>query len=217
MKKFKDLTGQKFGKLTVLGFHHIEKYHRKDRDEYQNIYYWLCKCECGNKKVMQVKKKTQSCGCESRKNLLKSHIYNGLSNTKLYNIWQGMKSRCYRKKASNYKLYGNRGIKICDEWLNNFMNFYGWALNNGYSDDLTIDRIDVNGNYEPSNCRWTTVKEQSRNRRNNNELTYNNETHCIAEWVELLGISKDILYKKSKTNMNDQEIIEYALSKKEQK
>ena len=99
-----------------------------------------------------------------------------------------MKSRCYNKTDPTYKYYGARSITICQEWLDDFMNFYNWAMDNGYKENLTIDRIDVNGNYEPSNCRWTTNTEQQRNRTDNRYLTINGETHCLKEWCEILNV-----------------------------
>ena len=99
-----------------------------------------------------------------------------------------MKSRCYTESNSDYKDYGGRGISICDEWLNDFVSFYNWSMNNSYSDGLSIDRIDVNGNYEPSNCRWATNKEQANNKRTNMFCTINGETKTLKEWSEERGI-----------------------------
>lgn len=100
-----------------------------------------------------------------------------------------MKDRCYNEHNKQYKDYGGRGIKICDDWLNNNTLFFNWSMENGYTDNLTIDRINVNGNYEPSNCRWITKKQQNRNSRKNVNFTYNNETHCLSEWCEVLGLN----------------------------
>ena len=108
--------------------------------------------------------------------------------SRLYTIWNSMKQRCYTKSCTSYKRYGARGISMCDEWKNNYMEFYNWAIQNGYSDNLTIDRIDTNGNYEPSNCRWATYKEQANNTRKIKRYTFNGETHTPREWEEIVGI-----------------------------
>ena len=115
-------------------------------------------------------------------------VKHNLSKTKLFKVWCGMKDRTLNKNDKHYKNYGNRGIKICNEWLEDFKCFYDWALNNGYKEGLTIDRINVNGNYEPNNCRWITWKEQQNNRTNNHYITYKGETHTMKQWSELLGI-----------------------------
>lgn len=107
-----------------------------------------------------------------------------------------MKDRCYNRRCSNYKNYGGRGIKMCDEWLNDFMSFYNWAMSHGYIEGLTIDRIDVNGNYEPNNCRWVDMKQQQRNRTDNRYFIINGETHCLSEWCEILGLKYRTVYSR---------------------
>ena len=109
-----------------------------------------------------------------------------------------MKKRCINSSDRLFKYYGGRRITICEEWKNDFQAFYDWAMANGYKDDLTIDRIDVNGNYEPSNCRWANSKLQARNMRNNNFVTYKGETHCLSEWAELYNISYKTFWKRLK-------------------
>lgn len=119
--------------------------------------------------------------------------------SRLYKCWAHMKERCYREADSDYKNYGGRGIRVCDEWRNDYLAFKEWALANGYEPSLTIDRIDYNGNYEPSNCRWATWKEQSNNRRGLHYLTYNGETKTLTEWSEITGISFTTLYMRLTT------------------
>lgn len=114
----------------------------------------------------------------------------GRKGTRLYRIYNAMKTRCYNGNFPAYKWYGGRGITICDEWKNDFKAFYDWALSNGYRDDLTIDRIDVNGNYEPKNCRWVDNYTQSNNRRNNHYINLFNETHTLKEWSDRFKISE---------------------------
>lgn len=120
----------------------------------------------------------------------------GDTGTKLYMAWQNMRARCNRKSAREYNNYGGRGIKVCDEWLHNYEAFKGWAIKNGYSEELTLDRINVDGNYCPENCRWITNKEQQNNKRNNVLYTYNGETKTLAEWSENLGICYKTLQKR---------------------
>ena len=187
--KRQDITGQKFGKLTVIKRLGLNS-------SGHSIY--LCQCECGNfTKVSRPNLKSgsvKSCGC-----LLKhSEKRHGLSKTPLYNSWRDMKIRCYNENSPSYVNYGGRGIKVCEEWLNDFMTFYKWAMANGYKKGLSIDRIDVNGNYEPNNCRWVSMKVQQNNRRNNHYITYRGETHTLMEWSEITGINYDCL----KTRIN---------------
>lgn len=178
MGKFKDISGQKFGKLTAL---------RRLRNT-KGKTYWLCVCDCGNFKEVRYDMlqngHTRSCNCLYKK----SNAIHGMYNTRLYNTWKNIKSRCYYNKNISYKNYGMRGIKVCNEWKDDFQAFYDWAINNGYKEDLEIDRIDVNGNYEPNNCRWLTHKEQQQNRRATIKYTTNGETHCLKEWYNIYGI-----------------------------
>lgn len=188
MKTKKDLTGQKFGRLEVI--------------KYLNDNYWLCQCECG--KITKVKSynltsnHTKSCGCLKNKAYNYSHKQ---SKTRLYDIWIGIKTRCNNKNSKSYKNYGGRGIKVCDEWLKDFLNFYDWAINNGYQEDLTIDRIDINGNYEPSNCRWADKITQANNTSRNKFINYNGENHTIAEWARKLNKNYKNLHKKIKKGL----------------
>ena len=107
-----------------------------------------------------------------------------------------MKQRCYNTNSQNFKYYGGKGVSVCDEWRNNSQAFYDWAMSHGYSDELTLDRIDNDGNYEPSNCRWVTMKEQDNHRSNNVILTLNGESHTIPEWSEILGIKQHVIRNK---------------------
>ena len=112
-----------------------------------------------------------------------------MKQTRLYETWCGMKKRCYNPKSREYKSYGKRGIKVCEEWKNDFMAFYRWAVSSGYSDDLTIDRIDVNGDYSPSNCKWSTLLEQQRNKTTTLFIEHDGQKKTLAEWCEVLGVS----------------------------
>lgn len=125
-------------------------------------------------------------------------LKHGKRHTRLYMTYYRLKQKCYNSNNKDYPNYGGRGITICDEWLNDFMSFYDWAINNNYRDDLTIDRIDVNGNYDPSNCRWVDTKTQNRNKRTNLQYTINGETHCLGEWCEILNLDYMKVYQRIK-------------------
>jgi len=187
MSNFKDVTGQRFGLLTVI---------KRVKNDKQGNSKWLCKCDCGNEKIVRLsclkRSTTPSCGCLTIKNIKKANTKHKLSKTRIYRIWKGMKHRCYCPSSNGYELYGGRGVTVCNEW-NEFTPFYEWAKISGYQENLTIDRIDVNGNYEPSNCKWSTGKEQANNRRNNHIITYNGETHTLSEWANKYNIPVGLL------------------------
>ena len=129
-----------------------------------------------------------------------SGFKHGLSNTRIHRIWHSMYCRCYYKTTNQYKCYGGRGITVCEEWKHSegFLKFYNWAMKNGYSDELTLDRIDVNGNYEPNNCRWVTPKQQGNNRTNNVLYTFKNQTKTSKQWCDEYGISQTTLNDRLK-------------------
>lgn len=161
---FKNLVGQRFGMLTVLS-----------RAENKKLYSvcWNCVCDCGKIKAIRSHDlctgKTTSCGCLGALHRQKASITHGGTRTRLYRIWTAMHSRTTNEKTQFYYCYGGRGISICDEWKNSFEKFRDWSLSHGYQDNLSIDRINNDGNYEPSNCRWATVKEQQLNKRKKGE------------------------------------------------
>ena len=145
---------------------------------------------------------THSCGCKKKNQITKMNIENithGQRNSRLYKIWCGMKYRCNKPNYDEYQHYGGRGIVVCQEWNNNFSIFYSWAVSNGYDENLTIDRIDVNGNYEPDNCRWTTMKIQENNKRNNIVLFFDGKEQTISQWSEDLGINRETIYHRLKS------------------
>ena len=127
---------------------------------------------------------------------MKHNYKHGMYKTRLYKAWDSMKARCYRKSVGPYPKYGGRGITVCDEWKNSFVAFRDWALANGYVEGLSLDRIDPSGNYEPSNCRWVTMKEQENNKRSNRRIEHNGETHTLSEWCDITGIPFHVLHHR---------------------
>lgn len=194
MAKRVDITGMRFGRLTVIDYHHT------NADKYAC---WRCRCDCGKVVVVPGKSlrtgNTKSCGCLSidaaTERIVSFNTTHGSTQTRLFRTWTNIKTRCENPNAINYKDYGGRGIKVCDEWQK-FEPFCDWALANGYADNLSIDRIDNNGNYEPLNCRWATDKEQANNRRSNRVIEFNGEKKNLKQWAETLGISGGALGRR---------------------
>lgn len=200
MKK-DNLTGMRYGKLTC-----VSSFSKNKKT------YWNCICDCGNKTIVysgHLKNgHTKSCGCWSVEALISRSTTHGKTRTRLYKIYHHMNERCYSPKAINYKNYGARGIKICDEWKNDFTAFYNWAIANGYDDKLSIDRIDNDGNYEPNNCRWVTRKKQCNNRRSNRLIECNGKIQTLQEWADETNINSNTITLRLKRNWT----IERALS-----
>jgi len=199
MKKQRNLVNQKFGKLLVL-----ESCGKKENN---NHYFSKVKCECGKIYLVPDTELIYGRRTSCKKCANKTH---GMTHSRLFNIWQSMKQRCYCKTCNVYKYYGNRGIKICNEWLNDFECFYNWAINNGYKENLTIDRIDANKNYEPSNCRWGDMFVQANNKRTNKLITYKGVTNTLANWARMYKINQNVLGYRIKNGWD----IEKALTLK---
>lgn len=191
MSKLIDLTEQRFGMLTVKEFAGLNK-HKQAK--------WKCLCDCGNTKVIASNNLRRglivSCGCYKDENSKHIHVTHGHSKTRLYKIWQGIKRRCYNSNEIRYKNYGGKGIKMFEEWKNDFSIFEEWALNNGYEDDLTIDRIDLSKDYDPSNCRWATIEQQANNKSNNVFVEVNGITHTLGEWAKIVGVPYRTIYNR---------------------
>lgn len=203
LPKFKDVSGQRFGRLTAL--YRLNNYHK-------NGVYWLCVCDCGNlSEVLSTnlyRNHTTSCGCLQKDTISKIAKKHGKTGTKLYSTWKRIKRFCYNINVKKYKHYGGRGITMCDEWKNDFQAFYDWAMTNGYQEGLTIDRINVNGNYEPTNCRWATMKQQERNRTNNKYININGDIRCLSEWCETLGLKYSTVQSRLRYGWNIQRALE---------
>lgn len=202
MGKAKDLTGQRFGRLTVTGF-----YGRDSKGRRQ----WKCKCDCGTEKVVLANKlltgRIKSCGC-IRKELSKERMTrHGMYGTRLYNIWADMIQRCNNPKNISYKYYGGKGVTVCEEWKD-FPIFAKWALANGYNDNLSIDRKNSNGNYEPGNCRWETNFVQCNNKGNNRRIAYNGRTYTAAEIAKETGDNYFTIISRIKRGWSDKEVYE---------
>lgn len=187
-----DLTGERFGRLIVIKKGETDKNYNTS---------WVCKCDCGNEVTVQTghlrSGHTQSCGCihdECVRKMIDGNVTHGMSHTPTYNVWRGIMARCYNPNHISYKYYGAKGVTVCKRWLSSFDNFF---------DDMgekpsgkSIDRIDSSGNYEPSNCKWSTIEEQNRNMSTNITITMNGETKTVAEWAREYGVSRFPIYRR---------------------
>jgi len=196
--------GIKINELTIIGFEKIQR----GRSTCWN---WICRCSCGTIKSIPplrvLNGNTTSCGCLKRNRIIEynntekiKHGYarSGKNRNRLYTIWCGVKSRCLNVKSHDYENYGGRGISICDEWKNSFEAFKEWATNSGYNDTLSLDRIDVNKSYCPENCRWSTAKEQQRNKQKTEKYNYKGKLATLSEISEDCGVKYGTLYQRVK-------------------
>lgn len=187
----KDISGKRFGKLVA-----IRPHHKDSRGEY----FWLCKCDCGNETIVSGYKlrsgNTKSCGCLQNEMRGQSRTKHHMTNTRLYATWENMRARCKNPNCDSFYRYGARGITVCDEWDHSFENFYIWAMSNGYSDELTIERIDINKGYCPENCCWILPKKQYLNRSDNHRITAFGKTQTIKEWSDESGIKYDTIERR---------------------
>lgn len=191
-----NLIGQKFGRLTVVDLDHRDASYRT---------YWLCECDCPEHNRVVIygcnlrDGTTKSCGCLASERAVETNTKHGMSGTRIYHTWQHIRQRCENKNNKDYPRYGGLGVTVCNEW-HDFEKFKDWSMGNGYDDTLTIDRMDVRGDYCPENCRWTDLITQENNKRNNHLVTYADTTHTVAEWSRILNVNYQSLYGRIKRN-----------------
>ena len=193
-----NFIGRRFGKLVVVKYLYTNKIGK-------TIY--LCKCDCGNFKEVKrnclVVGHTKSCGCLPRKGNFK----HGQRRTRLYSTWLNIKDRCNNKNNSHFKYYGEKGIKMCDEWANDFLSFKNWAVENGYVEGLSIERIDNNKGYDPNNCKWIPTKEQARNRSNVKFQIINGEKMSLSEIAIKYNVNPSTIYGRYRRGKRNEELI----------
>lgn len=214
MGRFIDLTGQRFGRLMVL----------ERAPNVRGRGAWLCRCNCGKEKIISTDRlrsgESRSCGCLRSELRRKQNLERGVggqSATRLYKICSDMLRRCEDSKVACYRNYGGRGIYVCTEWRNSFASFKLWALSNGYSEKLTIDRIDVNGPYSPENCRWADAFVQSNNMRTTRIISYAGKTMSISMWSRELGISRVTLSSRVQRGWPIERVIETPVNPRKKK
>ena len=189
-------SGERFSRLTIIMEVEPKNNHR----------HFLCLCDCGNQKVIDIAKlrngHTKSCGCLSIESTVQRSVKHKLYSHPLYRVWNSMKQRCSNSNVKSFYRYGGRGITVCEAWKDNFKNFYDWAMENGYEEGLSLDRINNDADYEPSNCRWVTIERQSNNRSNNRYISYEGKTMTLAEWGRETGINTIVIAKRLKRGWN---------------
>lgn len=208
--KISNLTGERFGKLIVV----------KRADDYvspsgRRCVRWNCVCDCGKEIVVSASHlksgDTTSCGCYGKQRRVEGKLANshGMSRERIYHLFQNMKYRCNNPKSPNYSAYGGRGIAVCNEWMqkDGFERFYSWAISNGYRDDLSLDRIDVNGDYSPHNCRWADSETQHNNTQNSVKITFNGKTMTAAQWAKEIGVDRHTIYDRIRSGKPIKEIL----------
>lgn len=210
MGKLIDMTGREFEECVV-----IKRSDKLSKDGKK--IFWECECKCGNTFTARGSDirsgNTKSCGCLVKKKARTRKGAHGQRNSRIYTIWNNMKLRCYNKNQNNYFNYGGRGIKICDEWKNDFTTFYNWAIENGYSDELSIERINNDGDYEPSNCKWANLHEQARNKRNNRFLEHDGKKMIAPDWSKVTGIPEKIIYDRMTKGWDDERVLTQPIGK----
>lgn len=199
-----NLVGERFGRLIVI--------ERADNTNAKQAR-WICECECGSIVTVRAQDlksgRTKSCGCYKREVVKSCSITHGMSKTRLWRIWNDMHVRCEYPSATQFKYYGEKGVFVCEEWKT-FEPFRDWAVANGYTDELTIDRIDVSGNYTPSNCRWASWSDQQNNKSTNRFLTYRGRTLTVSQWAKETGISRNKIDRRLKKGWSVEKVLVYA-------
>lgn len=189
MGSVKDITNQRFGKLVAL---------KKDETDTSEYAKWICQCDCGKTKSISKYKllsgHTKSCGCIHKEVNDRIRWKHGMTNTRIYKCWSRMKERCYNPHNADYPNYGGRGIEVCEEWCNSFEAFYEWAMSHGYTDNLTIERIDSNKDYCPGNCTWSDRLQQANNRRYCRMYTYNGKTQNLKQWCKEMNMDYKLVH-----------------------
>ena len=187
MKRVEVKEGERYGRLTII--REVEP----AGSSHKRVRRFLCRCDCGNEIICRLPNlksgTTKSCGCYRKFVSSNRRDCHHLKNTRIYRIWCGMKRRCYNKHNEHFDRYGGRGIIVCDEWKTDFMNFYDWAMSNGYDDKLSIDRINNEGNYEPSNCRWANQKQQIVNSTAAIKCSLGGNIVSLSDIADILGVS----------------------------
>lgn len=206
MTAVKDLTGQTFNRLTVL-YRDINREAQRKAEGKAQVTYWMAECECGTVRSFPrntlLGGRAQSCGCLALERVTK----HGDKGTRLYSIWIDMKRRTVNPNRDDFHLYGLRGISVCPEWENDYLAFKRWSLANGYSDELTIDRIDNDGDYCPENCKWSTLKQQANNTRQNVHVEIDGRTQTIAQWADESGLHYSTVYSRYRKGVMGRNLI----------